>query len=40
MKLASLGRQVFISVCKNYPVEKMLHDKVQILETKAEYMGN
>ena len=33
--LASLGRQVFIAVCSNYPVEKLKHDAVQIVHTEA-----
>lgn len=32
-KLSSLGRQVFVSVCANYPVEKLKHDAVQIVHT-------
>ena len=28
-KLSSLNRQVFISVCSNYPIEKMKHNNVQ-----------
>lgn len=35
-KLSSLGRQVFISVCSNYPVEKLKHDAVQIVHTEAD----
>ncbi len=35
-KLSSLGRQVFISVCVNYPVEKMNHDKVQVVNMVAD----
>ncbi len=31
-KLSSLGRQVFISVCTEYPCEKMAHKKVQIIK--------
>ncbi len=34
-KLSSLGRQVFISVCANYPIEKMKHDKVQVIDVEA-----
>lgn len=30
-ELASLGRQVFVSVCQNYPVERLSCDKVQLL---------
>lgn len=30
--LAGLGRQVFVSVTKSYPYEKMGHSKVQIIE--------
>lgn len=35
-KLSSLGRQVFISVCSNYPVEKLKHNAVQIVYTEAD----
>lgn len=35
-KLASLGRQVFIAVCANYPVEKLKHNAVQIVHTEAD----
>ena len=35
-KLSSLGRQVFISVCSNYPVEKLKHDAVQIVHTEVD----
>ena len=35
-KLSSLGRQVFIAVCANYPVEKLKHDAVQIVHTEAD----
>ena len=35
-KLSSLGRQVFIAVCPNYPVEKLEHDAVQIVYTEAD----
>ena len=35
-KLSSLGRQVFISVCANYPTEKMQHDKVQVINMEAD----
>ena len=35
-KLSSLGRQVFIAVCPNYPVEKLKHDEVQIVNTEAD----
>ena len=31
-ELASLGRQVFVSVTANYPTEKLTHDSVQIFE--------
>lgn len=31
-ELASLGRQVFISVTANYPTEKLTHDSVQIFK--------
>ena len=34
--LSSLGRQVFISVCGNYPSEKMKHDKVQFVNTEDD----
>lgn len=34
-ELASLGRQVFISVCSNYPTEKMKHNKVQVINVEA-----
>lgn len=35
-KLSSLGRQVFIAVCPNYPVEKLKHDAIQIVHTEAD----
>jgi hypothetical protein len=35
-ELASLGRQVFISVCSNYPTEKMKHNKVQVINVEAD----
>ena len=35
-KLSSLGRQVFIAVCSNYPVEKLKHNAVQIVHTEAD----
>ena len=35
-KISSLGRQVFIAVCANYPVEKLKHDAVQIVYTEAD----
>lgn len=35
-KLSSLGRQVFIAVCPNYPVEKLKHNEVQIVNTEAD----
>lgn len=31
-RLSSLGRQVFISVCSNYPIEKMKHNYVQTVK--------
>ena len=34
--LASLGRQMFIAVCANYPVEKLKHNAVQIVNTEAD----
>ena len=34
--LASLGRQVFIAVCPNYPIQKMKHDAVQVVNTEAD----
>ena len=34
-KLSSLGRQVFIAVCSNYPVEKLKHDAVQIVHAET-----
>lgn len=36
-KLASLGRQVFISVCNCYPTQKILCDKVQIIKTVGAF---
>ena len=39
-KLASLGRQVFIAVCPNYPIEKLKHDAVQIVHTEADDVKN
>lgn len=35
-RLSSLGRQVFISVCTNYPIEKLKHNKVQVVNTEAD----
>ena len=35
-KFSSLGRQVFIAVCSNYPVEKLKHNEVQIVNTEAD----
>lgn len=35
-RLSSLGRQVFISVCANYPTEKLKHDKVQVINMEAD----
>ncbi len=35
-KLSSLGRQVFIAVCSNYPIEKLKHYKVQVVNTEAD----
>ena len=35
-ELASLDRQVFVAVNKNYPVEKMSHDKVQIVKINVQ----
>ena len=35
-KLSSLGRQVFISVCANYPTEKLKHDKVQVINVEVD----
>ncbi len=34
-KLSSLGRQIFIAVCSNYPTEKLIHNEVQIVHTEA-----
>ena len=34
--LAAIGRQVFIAVCSNYPIEKLKHDAVQIVHTEAD----
>lgn len=34
--LSSLGRQVFMAVCPNYPIEKLKHDAVQIVHTEAD----
>ena len=39
-KLSSLGRQVFIAVCANYPIEKMKHGKVQIINVEADNVQN
>ena len=33
-KLSAFRGQVFISVCDNYPVEKMKHDKVQVIKVE------
>ena len=35
-KLSSLGRQVFIAVCSNYPLERLKHNAVQIVNTEAD----
>ena len=35
-KLSSLGRQVFIAVCANYPTQKLKHNAVQIAHTEAD----
>ena len=35
-KLSSLGRQVFIAVCANYPTQKLKHNAVQIVHTEAD----
>ena len=35
-RVSSLGRQVFISVCANYPTEKLKHDKVQVINMEAD----
>lgn len=34
--LASLGRQVFIAVCPNYPIEKLKHDKIQVINVEVD----
>ena len=34
-RLSYLGRQIFVAVCPNYPVEKLKHDAVQIVHTEA-----
>lgn len=34
-KLSSLGRQVFIAVCANYPIEKLKHDQVQVVNVEV-----
>ena len=34
--LASLGRQVFVSVCADHPLEKMMYNKVQVVDMEAE----
>ena len=34
--LSSLGRQVFIAVCSNYPPKKLKHNKVQVVNTEAD----
>ena len=34
-KLSSLGRQVFISVCSAYPLEKVKHEHVQTVKTDS-----
>ena len=33
--LASLGRQIFIAVCANYPTKKLKHHNVQIVNMEA-----
>lgn len=35
-KLSSLGRQVFIAVCSNYPIENLKHNAAQIVHTEAD----
>lgn len=35
-RLSYLGRQIFVAVCPNYPVEKLKHDAVQIVHTEAD----
>ena len=35
-RVSSLGRQVFISVCANYPTEKLKHDKVQVINMEVD----
>jgi hypothetical protein len=35
-ELASLGRQVFVSVTPSYPAERLVHDKVQIISQERE----
>ena len=34
-KLSALGKQVFMAVCPNYPLEKLKHDAVQLVHTEA-----
>ena len=38
--VSSLGRQVFISVCANYPTEKLKHDKVQVINMEVNDVEN
>lgn len=35
-QLSAFRSQVFISVCANYPIEKMKHDKVQVINVEAD----
>lgn len=35
-RLSYLGRQIFVAVCPNYPVEKLKHNAVQIVHTEAD----
>lgn len=34
-QLSAFRSQVFISVCANYPIEKMKHDKVQVINVEV-----
>ncbi len=35
-KLLSLGRQIFVAVCPNYPSDKLIQNKIQIIETEPQ----
>lgn len=39
-QLSALEKQVFVAVCANYPVEKMKHDHLQIINTEENHGEN